>query len=141
MLSFSRETAYHVRFVLLPVLILVLVHTRMKTMHGSLPNKTNTLRFSCDVRFQPASHPVDPRYTASGADNPSMWRAGLGPSQADDDGTRVGYDLGFVSESVRRSMAAAKAEWSLVREPIGDFELSPAAQRDVDAARSTDAKL
>jgi hypothetical protein len=33
----------------------------MKIMHGSITNKTNTLRFSCDIRWQPASHPVDPR--------------------------------------------------------------------------------
>lgn len=40
----------------------------MKIMHGSLTNKTDRLRFSCDVRFQPRSDPVDPRYTAHGTE-------------------------------------------------------------------------
>jgi hypothetical protein len=43
----------------------------LKMMHGSLTNQTDRLRFSCDVRFQPTSHPVDPRYAATGGE----WKA------------------------------------------------------------------
>ena len=52
-------------------------------------------------------------------------------------------DLGLVSESVRRSMAEAKDEWGLVRQPVGNFALSPAAQRGVDAEtlKNTTSKL
>ena len=106
-------------------------------MHGSLTNLTKKLRFSCDVRFQPGSHPVDPRYTASSSENPALWSPAKRP------GSGLKYNLGFVSESVRRSMAEAKEEWSLVREPVGDFGLSPAAQRATDAVmlRNTSSKL
>jgi ectoine hydroxylase-related dioxygenase (phytanoyl-CoA dioxygenase family) len=39
----------------------------MLTMHGAVTNtKTNQLRLSADIRFQPRSHPVDNRYTAHG---------------------------------------------------------------------------
>ncbi len=39
----------------------------MFTMHGAVTNtKTNQLRLSADIRFQPRSHPVDNRYTAHG---------------------------------------------------------------------------
>ena len=43
----------------------------LKMMHGSLTNQTDRLRFSCDVRFQPTSHPVDPRYAATSGE----WKA------------------------------------------------------------------
>eukprot|EP01052_Picozoa_sp_SAG31_P063035 SAG31_NODE_21990_length_536_cov_0.929062_2_plen_37_part_01 len=37
----------------------------MLTMHGTLPNLSAEprplLRLSCDIRFQPAADPVDPR--------------------------------------------------------------------------------
>ena len=36
-------------------------------------------------------------------------------------------DLGYVSASVGRSMGEAKEEWGLVREPRGEFPLTPAA--------------
>lgn len=36
-------------------------------------------------------------------------------------------DLGYVSPSVRRSMAEAKEEWGLVRTPRGEFPLTMAA--------------
>ena len=38
----------------------------MHTMHASTTNLTNRFRLSCDVRFQPASHPMDERWHASG---------------------------------------------------------------------------
>ena len=34
----------------------------MYTMHAALSNATDRLRLSCDVRFQPASEPIDPRW-------------------------------------------------------------------------------
>eukprot|EP01052_Picozoa_sp_SAG31_P004221 SAG31_NODE_173_length_21354_cov_16.826112_14_plen_166_part_00 len=36
----------------------------MKLLHGSVANRSqSTLRLSCDVRYQPASHPHDERYS------------------------------------------------------------------------------
>lgn len=44
----------------------------MHTMHASTTNLTNRFRLSCDVRFQPVSEPVDPRWTKDGiGHNPS----------------------------------------------------------------------
>ena len=38
-----------------------------KTLHGSLHNVTaDRMRFSCDVRFQPAAHPIDGRWVGQG---------------------------------------------------------------------------
>jgi len=34
----------------------------MSTLHASTPNKTERYRLSCDLRFQPLSEPMDPRY-------------------------------------------------------------------------------
>lgn len=38
----------------------------MNTMHASTTNLTNRFRLSCDVRFQPASDPVDERWSKPG---------------------------------------------------------------------------
>ena len=38
----------------------------MHTMHASTTNLTNRFRLSCDVRFQPASEPVDERWKRGG---------------------------------------------------------------------------
>ena len=50
----------------------------MFTMHGSLDNHSpeGRVRLSCDVRWQPASDPVDPRY--KGEDPPGTTGAGYG---------------------------------------------------------------
>lgn len=39
----------------------------MHTMHASTTNLTNRFRISCDVRFQPASDPVDERWIRDGS--------------------------------------------------------------------------
>ena len=39
----------------------------MHTMHASTTNLTNRFRLSCDVRFQPASEPADPRWVGASA--------------------------------------------------------------------------
>ncbi len=38
----------------------------MHTMHASTTNLTNRFRLSCDIRFQPASDPVDERWREGG---------------------------------------------------------------------------
>jgi hypothetical protein len=41
----------------------------MFTLHGSTVNTSTNpskVRLSCDIRFQPASHPVDKRHSADG---------------------------------------------------------------------------
>jgi len=38
----------------------------MYTMHASTTNTTHRYRLSCDVRFQPQSDPLDPRWSISG---------------------------------------------------------------------------
>ena len=50
----------------------------MFTMHGSLDNHSpeGRVRLSCDVRWQPVSDPVDPRY--KGEDPPGTTGAGYG---------------------------------------------------------------
>ena len=95
-------------------------------MHGSLTNKTpDRLRFSADVRFQPASDPVDPRHTVHGGewDREVFKAAGISEEQQPTP----------VSESVRRSMDEAKEEWGLVRKPVGSFALTEAEGGPADA--------
>ncbi len=58
----------------------------MHTMHASTTNLTKKYRLSCDVRYQPASEPVDER-----------WKKGGGGHYG----------------SIRRDMKAARAEWGL----------------------------
>lgn len=50
----------------------------MLTMHGTLDNhcKTGQIRLTCDVRWQPAADPMDPRYR--GDDPPGTTGAGYG---------------------------------------------------------------
>lgn len=38
----------------------------MYTLHASTTNTTHRYRLSCDVRYQPSSHPMDPRWTKTG---------------------------------------------------------------------------
>jgi hypothetical protein len=46
----------------------------MYTMHASLTNTTNRYRISCDTRYQPASSPVDDRWSgARPIGHPVMW--------------------------------------------------------------------
>ena len=58
----------------------------MHTMHASTTNLTNRFRLSCDVRYQPASDPVDERWKRDGS--------------------------GHYGE-VRRDMESAREEWGL----------------------------
>ena len=58
----------------------------MHTMHASTTNLTNRYRLSCDVRFQPASEPVDERWKRNGR--------------------------GHYRET-ERDMASARAEWGV----------------------------
>ncbi|MBL4574713.1 MAG: phytanoyl-CoA dioxygenase family protein [Opitutaceae bacterium] len=60
----------------------------MHTMHASSTNLTNCFRLSCDIRFQPASEPVDERWTKEG----------------------IGHNPG--GEQIR-SMATARKNWGL----------------------------
>ena len=39
----------------------------MHTMHASTTNLSNRFRLSCDVRYQPASEPVDERWRRGGS--------------------------------------------------------------------------
>ena len=95
-------------------------------MHGSLTNKTpDRLRFSADVRFQPASDPVDPRHTVHGGEwDREAFKAVAGISDAQQPTP--------VSESVKRSMDEAKEEWGLVRKPLA-FALTEAEGGPADA--------
>ena len=45
----------------------------MYTMHASTTNTTNRFRLSCDIRFQPASDPLDKRW---GGEKPAGYIAG-----------------------------------------------------------------
>ena len=100
---------------------------RAVTVHGSLTNKTpDRLRFSADVRFQPASDPVDPRHTVHGGEwDREAFNKAAGISDAQQPTP--------VSESVRRSMDEAKEEWGLVRKPVGSFALTEAEGGPADA--------
>ena len=60
----------------------------MHTMHASTTNLSNRFRLSCDVRFQPASDPVDERWKRSG---PGHYSAG----------------------AAVRDMASAREEWGV----------------------------
>ena len=86
----------------------------MLTMHGSLTNRSaDRLRLSADIRFQPKSEPLDPRHSAV---RYAAWdREQHAAKHRLPEGA-----LGFLSDSVRRSMDEAKEEWGLVRTPL-DF--------------------
>lgn len=60
----------------------------MHTMHASTTNLTNRFRLSCDVRFQPASDPVDERWRKNG----------------------IGHTAG---QAKVKSMAEARTEWQV----------------------------
>lgn len=62
----------------------------MYTMHASTTNLTNRFRLSCDIRYQPASHPLDPRWGG--------------------DAVTGHTDMGHVP---MRSMEDARAEWGI----------------------------
>lgn len=62
----------------------------MYTLHASTTNTTDRWRLSCDVRFQPASKPIDPRWVG---ENPTS-HTPFPPDQV-------------------KSMAAARAEWGV----------------------------
>ena len=57
----------------------------MHLMHASTTNLTQRFRLSCDVRFQPTSDPVDPRWVHGG--------------------------MGHREGPPRKSMAQARSEW------------------------------
>ena len=62
----------------------------MQTMHMTTTNVTGRVRISCDVRWQPAWAPADPRYVGE-IDIGSFAKAGLGKEEAD--GVAVGPTL------------------------------------------------
>ncbi|MEM7800363.1 MAG: phytanoyl-CoA dioxygenase family protein [Chloroflexota bacterium] len=47
----------------------------MHTMHASTTNLTNQFRISCDVRFQPASEPVDERWQKNGKGHTAQFKS------------------------------------------------------------------
>ena len=51
----------------------------MHTMHASTTNLTNRFRLSCDVRFQPASEPADPRWVGVGSGHTAHGEIALKP--------------------------------------------------------------
>eukprot|EP00697_Spironema_sp_BW2_P007896 gnl/Spiro4/22339_TR10995_c0_g1_i1.p1 gnl/Spiro4/22339_TR10995_c0_g1~~gnl/Spiro4/22339_TR10995_c0_g1_i1.p1 ORF type:complete len:406 (-),score=37.78 gnl/Spiro4/22339_TR10995_c0_g1_i1:136-1353(-) len=72
----------------------------LKTLHGSAVNRTNNWRLSCDVRFQPLSHPVDKRWVRN--------EAGVIP------GVQSKWSLHRNDATVfPRTMAEAKLAWGL----------------------------
>ena len=90
----------------------------MKTLHGSLVNGAkdtgnimDTVRLSCDVRYQPKSQRFDDRYSVDGRDN-------------DGEIIHKPYHLGGQPEPLRyaqkgsgrptRSMYEAKKRWGLL---------------------------
>ena len=54
----------------------------MQTMHMSTTNVTGRVRVSCDVRWQPAAEPADPRYVGE-IDIAAFAKAGLGKEEVD----------------------------------------------------------
>lgn len=53
----------------------------MHTMHASTTNCTNRFRLSCDVRFQPASQPADPRWVGEAPGHTLLGRQPLKPME------------------------------------------------------------
>ena len=88
----------------------------MTLLHGSLTNQSpETMRLSCDVRFQPASDPVDVRYT--------IQEGGRGAKMLD--GRK--FDLAERGGE-RRSMATAREEWGIAP-PLAPERAAEAAAR------------
>ena len=73
---------------------------KMHTLHMSTTNVTDRVRISCDVRWQPADEPMDPRYVGE-IDIASFTKAGL----YSDDG-----DKGEV-EKATVTMSELKRQW------------------------------
>ena len=72
----------------------------MSLLHGSLTNQTrDTMRLSCDIRFQPVADPVDDRYTLN--------QGVVGAKNLD----RGNFKLAKTRD--RRTMAQARNEWGI----------------------------
>lgn len=54
----------------------------MHTMHASTTNLTNRFRLSCDIRFQPASDPVDDRWQPKGIGHTAAGRFEISMAEA-----------------------------------------------------------
>ena len=114
---------------------------KMHTMHAAVTNTTtDPLRISADIRFQPASEPVDNRYTASGpewADTPSVGLTNLAVASglyvcqrfqrqscaAGQDAQLEFQELygrgSWGAERRTRTMEQAKRDWGLLPPPRG----------------------
>jgi len=78
----------------------------MHTMHMSTTNVTDKVRISCDVRWQPADQPTDPRYVGE-IDIDSFAKAGL--YSKDDE--KQDADANSVASAVSVTMSELKRQW------------------------------
>lgn len=84
----------------------------MQTMHMSTTNVTGCVRISCDVRWQAAGEPADPRYVGE-IDIASFTKAGLGKEGVDaGEGGRGGEEEGAAEPKVM--IGELKAKWGIV---------------------------
>lgn len=95
----------------------------MQTMHGTVANTTCTpalLRLSCDIRFQPLSDAVDPRYGIMGSGDDTPW------DRADFARRGAAFTAAAPLHVPMKSLADAKREWGLEREPLASIRQAPA---------------
>ncbi len=94
----------------------------MQTMHGTVANTTSSpalLRLSCDVRFQPLSDVVDPRHTLMGEGDDTPW------DRTDFERRATAHAAAAPVHVSMQSIADAKRDWGLEREPLASIRLAP----------------
>jgi hypothetical protein len=95
----------------------------MQTMHGTVANTTCSpalLRLSCDIRFQPFSDPVDPRHTLTAKGEDAAW------DRADFEKRAAAHAAATPRNVPMQSLADAKREWGIDRQPLASIRLAPA---------------
>lgn len=82
----------------------------MKLLHGSVTNRSaSTLRLSCDVRFQPASHPHDERYSVGASPEEQ--------SAVDRQRVTKGFGGAELENARRATMVEQRKAWGIAPPP------------------------
>lgn len=89
----------------------------MRTIHMSTKNTTDQVRISCDVRWQPMSEAVDPRYVGE-INMDDRVLAGAWKTEREDDGGESAVDgAGLAAISNPVTIDDLKRKWGLQSPP------------------------
>eukprot|EP01046_Picozoa_sp_COSAG06_P030203 COSAG06_NODE_2855_length_6169_cov_7.820264_2_plen_111_part_00 len=94
----------------------------MHTLHGGVTNSTDTVRLSVDSRFQPLSHPHDPRFPLHPKGVAPPFPAADFIEQQASTAKPIGTDL---YDPALTSLAEAKKKWGIDAEQYPPLPLAP----------------